>query len=296
MPPPKTPIIGRLRATPAPAAQPTPPAPEPPGKRQKGIASVETAIDLLRIIEAAGQPIALKDIAAAGRLSTAAAHHYLVSLVRTGLVRQNPANSHYELGQYALQLGLTALRGLDLVETASDALRQLRDQTGESCFFSVWGSHGATIVKYLEGIHAVTVEVRLGLVLPLLGSATGAVYLTWLPDAILKPMLDQEAGATPASRTKQVRQIRTQVRQDGMGLTQGGLLPRIAALASPVFRHDDELAGVLTVLGWNDELDLAPDGVPARILQQQARDVSARLGHLPSRQLIERAATPAQTG
>lgn len=279
MPIPKAPITGRLRATPAQPSSPAPIAPEQENKRQKGIASVETAIELLRIIEAAGQPIALKDIAAAAGQSTAAAHHYLVSLVRTGLVRQHPLTSQYELGQYALQLGLTALRGLDLVETAGEALRQLRDQTGESCFFSVWGSHGATIVKYLEGSHAVTVEVRLGLVLPLLGSATGSVFLSWLPDATTKPTLEQETGTRAAGLSKQIEKVRAQVRKNGIGITQGGLLPRIAALACPVFRHDAELAGVLTVLGWNDELDVSLDGEPARVLRQQAQDVSARLGY-----------------
>ena len=65
MPIPNAPITGRLRATPAQPSSPAPLAPEQENKRQKGIASVETAIELLRIIEAAGQPIALKDIAAA---------------------------------------------------------------------------------------------------------------------------------------------------------------------------------------------------------------------------------------
>lgn len=276
---PKTPIAGRLRAT---SARPSGPAlvtPEQENKRQKGIASVETAIELLRIIEAAGQPIALKDIAAAAGQSTAAAHHYLVSLVRTGLVRQHPLTSQYELGQYALQLGLTALRGLDLVETAGEALQQLRDQTGESCFFSVWGSHGATIVKYLEGVHAVTVEVRLGLVLPLLGSATGAVFLSWLSDTILMPTLEQETGTHIDKLAAQIEKERKQVRKNGIGATRGGLLPRIAALACPVFRHDTELAGVLTVLGWNDELDVSLEGEPAQALRQQAQEMSARLGY-----------------
>ena len=276
-PSPKTlPISGRLRSA---SAERAPAMAGEQEKPQKGIASVETAINLLRIVEMAGQPMALKEIAASAQLSTAAAHHYLVSLVRTGLVRRNPATSQYELGQYSLQLGLTALRRLDLVEAASEALRQLRDQTGESCFFSVWGSHGTTIVKYLEGVHAVTVEVRLGLVLPLLGSATGSVFLSWLPDATLRPVLESEHGAGEAVSAKQIERIRAQVRKDGFGITQGGLLPRIGALACPVFNHEGELAGALTILGWNDELDTSREGKPARVLIEQANEVSARLGH-----------------
>lgn len=248
-------------------------------KQQKGISSVETGISVLRIIEAASQPLALKDIAESAQLSTAATHHYLVSLIRTGLVRRNPATSHYELGQYSLQLGLTTLRRLDFVEIASETLLQIRDHTGESCFFAVWGSHGATIVKYLEGVHAIAVEIRLGLVLPLLGSATGPVFLTWLPDATLKPMLDHERSSADRTSAEQISQIKARVRKSGFSITQGGLLPRIAALSCPVFNHDGEIAGALTVLGWKGELDTSNRGTPIKVLLSQSQGMSARLGY-----------------
>lgn len=271
-------IIGRLRGNPR-----TAPSPSENGgatKRQKGIASVETAIALVRIIEQAGQPLALKEIAALADQSTAATHHYLVSLIRTGLISQHPASGHYELGTYSLQLGLAALGRMDLIEIAATALTSLRNQTGESCFLSVWGSHGATIVKYIEGIHTVTVEVRLGLVLPLISSATGSVFLSWLSNSALSPVLEQEHGANTPAQLATIEKIRKKVRKDGMGITQGGVLPRISALACPIFDHDGRLAGALTILGWNDELDVSKKGHIAQTLIRTAAEVSSNLGYM----------------
>lgn len=270
-------IVGRLHGN----RRALPSAPENGSatKRQKGIASVETAIALVRIIEQAPQPLALKEIAALAEQSTAATHHYLVSLIRTGLINQHPVSGHYELGAYSLQLGLSALRRMDLIEIAAAALTSLRNQTGESCFLSVWGSHGATIVKYLEGVHTVTVEVRLGLVLPLISSATGSVFLSWLSDSALSPVLQQEHGAHTPAQWAAIEKIRKKVRKDGMGITQGGVLPRISALACPIFDHDGRLAGALTILGWNDELDVSKNGHIAQTLVRTAAQVSSSLGY-----------------
>jgi DNA-binding IclR family transcriptional regulator len=46
-----------------------------------------------------------------------------------------------------LDLGLSALRRLDLVEISRDAMRMLSSQISESVFLSVWGNHGPTLAR-----------------------------------------------------------------------------------------------------------------------------------------------------
>ena len=45
----------------------------------------------------------LRDIAQQADMPPAKAHRYLVSLIRAGLVMQDPASSHYDLGPFALK-------------------------------------------------------------------------------------------------------------------------------------------------------------------------------------------------
>lgn len=54
-------------------------------------------------------PLPLGELAARAGMASAKAHPYLVSFVRVGLVQQDSATGFYELGPFALQMGLVSL-------------------------------------------------------------------------------------------------------------------------------------------------------------------------------------------
>jgi len=218
---------------------------------RKGVQSVEHAFSLLQLFTQSKAPLAIKDLAEMSGMPASKVHHYLVSLGRVGAVRQ-AHDGNYELGAFALHLGLAALRRLEPVEIAVTAARKLRQQTGETTFIAVWGSFGPTIIRYFEGVHAVTVEVRTGNVLPLTASATGKVFLTWCADSLLEPVL-------AADKTDK----------------------KIASLSAPVFDHDGRLALAITQLGWTGEFDESENGTVAAALKSQAEQLSFELGYKP---------------
>lgn len=248
-----------------------PAAPTSPTDTRKGVQSVERAFEILRAFEKSERPLSVKDIAERAGMTASQAHHYLVSLTRAGAIKQRP-DGLYELGVFTLQLGLAALRHLDPVQCAVDAARAFRDETGEATFVSLWGSHGATIIRYFEGFKPVTVETRAGTVLPLLGTATGRVFLTWMNESVTAEMVrDEDAD--------EVNRIRIETRQAGLGHVHGQLLPRIAALSTPVFDRDGELAFSIAALGWIGDFDDTLDGALAQKLRATGHEVSAALGH-----------------
>src|ERR1700678_159990 len=93
---------------------------------QQGVQSVEVGARLLKAIGAASAPLMLKDLAAAARMPPAKAHRYLVSLGRAGLVQQNAGTGLYDLGPFAVDLGLSALGRLSPVAAAEPFLEELR--------------------------------------------------------------------------------------------------------------------------------------------------------------------------
>ena len=90
-----------------------------------GVQSLEVGMSLLKAMVAGQQAMMLKDIAAAADMPASKAHRYLVSLIRSGLVEQDPLSSRYTLGPFALNLGLVAL-GYITRMTRSFLLYQLR--------------------------------------------------------------------------------------------------------------------------------------------------------------------------
>ncbi|MGI9024235.1 MAG: IclR family transcriptional regulator [Burkholderiaceae bacterium] len=257
------------------------------GKPQRGIAALEVAGRILSAIEHAPGPLTLREISQYAATSASRAHHYLVSLTRLGFVRQDQRTGRYGLGHYALQLGLAALERVDAGRESDEVLHRFRDETGETAFFALWGSHGPTIVTWCEGRRPVTVQVRAGLVMSLLLSATGHIFLTWMSEDQLKPVLDREIAAErPASRralTRRINELRAATREHGLSSIRGSLLPHIAALSAPVFAHDGRLVGALSTLGWIDAFNASPGGPTARALLRQARYFSSTLGFRPKR-------------
>lgn len=236
---------------------------------RKGVQSVDRAFEILRAFEKYELPLGVKDIATTTGMTPSQVHHYLVSLTRSGAIAQRP-DGRYELGVFTLQLGLSALKRLEPVERAVQAARTFRDATGEATFIALWGSHGATIIRYFEGFQPVTVEIRAGLTMPLVGSATGHVFLTWM---------SEQATASFIPQGSDTDKIKETTRDAGLGHVHGALLPRISSMSAPVFDRDGRLAFSMTTLGWIDSFDDNLDGALAFQLRAASKDLSTALGY-----------------
>ncbi|HZY17070.1 MAG TPA: IclR family transcriptional regulator [Ramlibacter sp.] len=254
-------------------------------KERAGIQSVEVGFALLEALGDAAGPLMLRDLAAAAGMSAAKAHRYLVSFQRLRLVVQDPASTRYDLGPAALQLGLASLSRLDAVKLARERITGLMEQVGHTLALAVWGNHGPTIVHWEESPSAVTVNLRLGDVMPLLSSATGRCFAAYASKEAIAPLLRdelarvQKQGRTdvPASMA-QVRAMLDDVRQRGGARVVDVLLPGIVGFCVPVFDADGHVALGLVALGPTGTFDAAWDGAVHGPLREAAAQLSADLG------------------
>ena len=134
---------------------------------QQGIQSIEVGARLLEALARSRGSMMLRDLAAAADMAPAKAHRYLVSFGRMGLVEQHPETGRYDLGAFALHLGLSALGRLEPLELATPLLESLGDEIGQTVAAAVWGTHGATIVRWRGSEAPVTASLRVGSVMPL---------------------------------------------------------------------------------------------------------------------------------
>jgi len=260
---------------------------EDDAKLRSGIQSIEVGFKLLQALAASPRAMMLRDLAAAAGMNPAKAHRYLVSFMRLGAVAQDPVSGRYDLGPFALQLGLAGLNRLDPVKKARPILSQLRDEMDLTAGIAVWGNHGPTIVHWEESSHPVTVSLRLGDVMPMLNSATGRLYGAYLPRKQTLPLIERELGARgrgavpdmPASLAE-YDAICAEVREHGAARTRGGVLPGINAFSMPVFDANGHLAMGLIVLGAQSLFDAEWGGTMDRRIRDIAQQLSSELGYL----------------
>jgi len=255
-------------------------------KERAGIQSVEVGFALLDVLSRAPGALMLRDLAAAAGMSAAKAHRYLVSFQRLQLVVQDAGSTRYDLGPAALRLGLASLSRLDAVKLARERIGPLMEQIGHTLALAVWGNHGPTIVHWEESPQAVTVNLRLGDVMPLLSSATGRCFAAYLSREAITPILREEiARAQKQGRSDvpatlaQARALLDEVRLRGAARVVDTLLPGMVGFCAPVFDSDAHIVLGMVALGPTGVFDPAWGGTVDQPLRAAAGRLSSDLGY-----------------
>ena len=257
-----------------------------PEKQRQGIQSIEVGARLLQVLATHGRSMMLKDLAKNAGMPAAKAHRYLVSFMRMGLVEQNSYTGRYDLGGFALELGLASLARLDPVRLATPILDDLSEEIDETVALAMWGNHGATCVRWVEAGGPITVTLRTGVVLPLTTSATGLAFSAFYHSNDLHRQLDSElstraktTGTPISSLTKQLEKQLIDIRGHGISRASGSLTPGINGFSAPVFDHSGNMVAAITSLGTIGHFDMAWDSPLAVSIKTAAAALSKRLGY-----------------
>lgn len=184
---------------------------------------------------------------------------------------------------------------LKAVRMATRALVDLSEELDETLGLGVWGNMGPTIVRWEEAKKPVSDNLRTGLVLPVLSSATGLAFAAWLPRELTAPLIEAELkqasiGEDPGkardddetdiealpSRLEEIRQqgysrlVGTEVFADLYGGS-------ISAVGVPVFDAGGAMVLSLTAIGSTARLDSSADGRLVSSLRRAAQTLTDRL-------------------
>jgi DNA-binding IclR family transcriptional regulator len=237
------------------------------------------AAEILKALARGGGSLPLRDLAAATGMPRAKVHRYLSSLRSTGLVMQEGDSGRYQIGPAAVTIGLIGLGRLSPIRQVQVALPALRDRINETVTAAVWGDRGPTIVAMEESDHVVTMNIRIGSVLPVLGTAIGQTFLAYLPETATAPFVRAElraAGRTPGK--DEIAGIIERIRARGLSRAESALLPGIDAVAAPVFNDRGKLVAVICAVGRAGVMSLRWNGSAAEALKSAAHDLSRQLG------------------
>jgi DNA-binding IclR family transcriptional regulator len=256
----------------------------PAEKERRGIQSIEVGMSLLLALGRHGRPMALKDLSRDADMPTGKAHPYLVSFAKVGFVVQDAVTGYYRLGPTAIQLGLVSLQTLNPVREATIDAERLAELTGHSVALTVWGNHGPTVVRLVDPIYPLHVNLRTGTVMSMAGTATGRLFAAYLPRQLFESAMAEDYRrlgpdiATPLQPEAVERQL-TEIRQHGISRSVGNPTPGVNSFAAPVFDYSGNIVLAITLMGSAGIFDTAWDGEQARAVKACAEEVSKRLGH-----------------
>ena len=258
-------------------------------RASKGINAVEIGYRVLMAVQLGPGSVALSEIAERTGLSAGAAHNYLTSLVRTGLVERED-RGRYRLGPSAFALSRASFRLMNGYDVMRDEARALHELTGQSVGVSVWSQGGPISIYILRSRLANSFTFRPGQ-LPLLGSGSGLLYVAYLPEAETRELIERELAAAkdPRDGATIIAEARAAVIPAGRARFSYGV-PTPFSLNVPVWSNENEIPFLLSLVvheeiasaveaQWLNAMKVAADRASHLVAQGDTRGPRAIIDH-----------------
>jgi len=251
-------------------------------KPQGGVQSLEIGLAILDILIDANAPMMLKEIGQAAQMHPAKTHRYLVSLIRKGYARQLE-DGRYGLGERVNALGHTGLNHNNLLEHLTTVANEIKNALNCAVQIAKWFSEGPIIIQSVEPDSPISIITRIGSRMPLTTSATGQLFASYQPEAIIQPLVMaewQDSAANPmpdsaesidaaelAKHWQQFTQLQAEIRAQGYATVTGDMLMGVNAITIPVLLPQalnancptdkaNLLEYAITVIGTSEQLPM----------------------------------------
>ena len=245
------------------------------------VRAVERALQILSAFDAEHPELGVSDIAELMGLHKATTHRIMMTLLNYGYLERTADGEKYRLGLKLAAAGLRVVQRLDFRHEALPYMRQLTEKFGENCDLGVYDQGEVFGVEVLPGNQAVMIAARIGFRLPMHCSASGKVFLAFLPDAERDRLLRQPLEAHTANTITSVPELRRQlaeVQKQGYAVDNAELEAQIRAVAVPVRNRDGEIIAAMSIPGPASRMTPERIAEIAQELLEAAAAVSARMG------------------
>ena len=164
----------------------------------------------------------------------------MVSLIRKNYARQL-SDGRYGLGvrvNALAALGQTGFNQNNILERLTHIANEIKDTLHCGVQIAKWFSEGPIIIQSVEPDSPISIITRIGSRMPLTTSATGQLFASYQPDAVIEPLVKAEwrieDKAVIAEKWQHFNQMQAKIRTQGYATVTGDMLMGINAITIPV--------------------------------------------------------------
>lgn len=239
------------------------------------------ALRLIRLLSS-HREVRVVDAAEQLGIARSTAHRLLMTLRDNGFATQEHANSAYRMGPVVTEIGLAAIRHMDLRGSARPMLEEVRERTGETVSLSVLEGQYVRFVDGLEGTQLVRVGERTGYVLPASSTAGGKAILAALPVDDLERRFPSSALPTltpssPARRSDLQREL-DQARELGYAVNNGESESAVSAVGVAIRDRAGLPVGAIAIVFPTSRWDRAAIEEWGRVLLGARDNIERSIG------------------
>jgi DNA-binding IclR family transcriptional regulator len=228
-------------------------------------------IALLEHVSRADKALTLTDIIGEVRQPKPTVYRMLQQLEQAGLLVKEPDGKRYAPGARLSKLAEDVLLNAQVRAVRHAILQQLVDEVGETCNFTMPAGTEVVYLDRVETAWPLRFHLQPGSRVPLHCSASGKLFLAYMPPAQRNRLLDhlQYKGYTPNTITTRIRleAEMVRVRAQGYALDNEEFLTGLVCVAVPVFdpRSKQKVRGSVAVQAPASRfpIDSAASALPA---------------------------------
>ena len=250
--------------------------------RSYNVRAVERAMRILSTFDREHAERGVSEIAEVTGLHKATAHRLITTLLNVGFLERTADGEKFRLGLRVVELGLGALRRLDIRRVSYPNMQQLVKRFNETCDLGILNKGQVLYLEVVHSEHSLTIAARIGRRLPIHCTASGRVLLAFMPPeeagSLLSGPLKAFTEKTITSRDQLLEELEA-TRQRGYALDDEEFEDGIRAVSAPIRDIDNNVIAALSMAG--PTYRLTPERLPeiAQALVQTCDAISAKILH-----------------
>jgi IclR family KDG regulon transcriptional repressor len=242
------------------------------------VRAVERAMQILSAFDSEHADRGISEVAQVTGLHKATTHRIMMTLLNGDFLERTADGERFRLGLRLVELGLGALRRLDVRRAAYPYMEQLVERFEETCDLGLFDRGEVLYVEVVHSQHSLTIAARVGRRLPAYCTASGRVFLAFLPPEVVEPFLKAPlAPCTERTITSpaRLREELEATRQRGYALDDEELEEGIRAVSAPIRDIDGNVIAALSIPGPINRMP--PQRIPeiAEVLLEACDAISA---------------------
>ena len=250
------------------------------GEPASRLSSVANAMLLLKSFSETDSALGIGALAARLGLAKSTVHRLAGTLVQAGMLEQTK-NGKYQLGITIFELGSLVRNKIDFYSEAKDALRNLREKTGESANLAILRGESVIYLNSLESSSTIKVTAPLGKRVPAHACVEGRALLAFSEPNMLESVIRAGLAAPPPQAIIDLESLRAElalIRERGYALGNEEATIGVRAIAAPFFGSDNDVVGAIGIAGPTTRLSRRNLRLFLPMLNDSVEALSSRLG------------------
>ena len=265
------------------------PAPKPPKTTPKAQSaqasdapSLQRGLAVLEHLAQRAEGSTLSEISEWLELPQASAHRLCRTLEALGYVRRHEESRRFTLTNRFLRLGQPRTLDRGLTECAMNAMRRVRQETGETTQLCCVVDVDMVIIEQLISLHPFKYSAEIGARCPIYSCAPGKAILAFLPDperkATLSRLTLKRFTRTTITTRKGMERELSGIRAKGYALDRAEGLEGIHCVAAPILDTHGHAIAALTIAGPQHRVPESDFARVGAVMREAAADVAFQFG------------------